>query len=366
MRASMLVGLVVAVILSCRASGQEDIRPSDSLGRQNSIAPPTLEGRSNAAIEYFKVWDMLTTAERSRLTEAAGNVNQEPGVRLSKKQREACDTFRPYIDELLRVSRIPDCDWGLRYEAGWECLLPHVGFLRGSCRVLGMDAHRCLDENNPAGATERVAAMIRLSDQTRSDKIMISALVGAAMCNYAIAVTDLMLKENRLNPSTARTILDAFKAMPKEDIFGSTSAIQMERWMAIEWTRERYKGEGAGAQFLTDATMWNGQLDGMTALLYSMDSDRFGVQLDRAGKYYDAIAALWGKPDNGARLEELEVELQEGQFGLVARIIGPSIRRYSKSIDKARADLLRVSKSLEQIIRQNEGSMPARQDAPAR
>jgi hypothetical protein len=336
------------------ARGQEaDPKPSDYLKEEGSIHPVVFEGKSNAAIEYYKTWDSLTWLERRALGTAAGEVTHEPGVKLDKNQRQLCADHRAYIDSLLRVAAIPDCDWGINVEAGWYGLLPHLGFLRSSCRILGMDAHRCMEEGSNGGAAERVAAIIRVSDHLRTDKVLISSLVGASLCATGMRITEIMVKEDRLNPASARLVLGAMKSLPMDDLFGSTAAIDGERMLTVEWARRHFQGNYAGGQFLQEMRGLDLKGDWFNCFIYGMNEQRFGADLDRLNKYFELMLSAWRKPDHGAQLEELNAELREGQFGLVGRVMAPGLSRPRDTIDKVRADIQKTSAALEGIVRQD-------------
>ncbi len=48
----------------------------------------------------------------------------------------------------------------------------------------------------------------------------------------------------------------------------------------------------------------------------------------------------------------------EGQYGLVARVMAPSIERVSMSINRAKKDIDRVTRELEVIVRANDANAP--------
>jgi len=331
------------------------------LTEEGGPRPPRMLGeRNNAALEYFQIWDTVSRAERTELSDAVGMNGREDGARLDKNSRRLCELHRDYIEALVRNAGSGDCDWGVNVEAGWMCLLPHLSWLRGSARIIRMDTYRCIDDGSYAAAAERMAAVFQMSNQTRSDQIMISALVGAAICGVGLNVTEDMVRDHQLSPASARIILNAVKALPRDDIFGSASAIQRERYCSVEWARQHYKGEHAG--FLMMREDFGARLSGEDPLkffIYGMNEERLGADLDRFNRYFDAAAAAWRKPDNEVLLRELSVEVWEGQFGMVARVMAPSIERVCASISKTRGEIDRLTRELEAIVHANDSGAAA-------
>jgi hypothetical protein len=359
------IGLAIALfgssLWAAPAVAQDDYKPSDLLKEENSLRPPAeIEGRSNVAMEYFRVWDSVSRNERILIEEAAAEVHTDAERKLGPRQREVCAQYRGYIDALIAAANAPDCQWGVRYDAGWMCLLPHLGPLRHSTRVIRMDVCRCIDDKSYTAAAERIAAIIRMSNQMRDDEIIISSLVGAAICGVGLSLTEQMLKDSQLSPASARVILAAIKSVESNDLFGSARALQRERQISVDWMRDHYQGEHAGWRFMEEVGGLAAPSGGdfFNTFVYPMDGQRLGTEFDRLNKYFDAAAAAWKKPDNTILLSELSTQVWEGQFGIVARVMAPSMERIARSMNKSRADIGRVRGKLEAIVRANEAPSP--------
>ena len=332
--------------------------PSGWLSGEQALQPPPLGGQ-NAAFEYFKAWDMLTLKQRRDLAEVAGAVDSEH--KLDKAAIQKCAENRAYIDALIRVANMEQCDWGIRRSDGFGALLPYLGLLRGNYRVIRMDARRCAEESNPVGAAERIAAMLNMPNHLSGDGFLISSLVGIAINAGALDNINVMLKNNELTVPAARVLLAALHNIPKEDLFGMTAAVKREGEMGIAWVRSHCTGPDAGARFATEVygfsdpgALWT------CVLLAGMDERRLSVQVDRAELYHAAVDKLWKEPIDVVRLRELEWEVAEWQYGLVASLIAPSISRAAQTLIRERASINKSIAKLEAFIaeRQAEGDGP--------
>jgi hypothetical protein len=352
-----LVSAAALIMAAGGARGQDaDPRPSDALKDVNSIRPPSLvEGRTNAAVQYYKVWDSLARSERKAIEQSSSDASEarsKPGARLTPEQRRLCEDRRDYIDGILAAANTGDCVWGVNKDVGWNFNLPHLGQVRHSYRVLRLDAYRCIDDRNYTGAAERIAACIRMADQLRSDGILVSTLTASAVWNGAMNIEGTMIRDHQLNPSTARIILSAIKPMPRDDLFGFTSSLATERVFGIDYVRRQFKGEHAGAMLMMQAAIGLGG-DPFDQFIYGLNEQQLNADLDRFGKYFDALIAAWKRPDRTMRLGELDLELEEGQFGLAARILVPSMSMMAKIFDRNLGELDKATAELEAIAKSN-------------
>jgi hypothetical protein len=335
---------------------EHEWRPADALKEDGGLRPPQkLQGRANPSLDYFRVWDDLPNARRRDLGEAASNATHEKGAKLDKNARRLCEENRDYVVSLMRLANAGPCDWGIMVENGWFALLPHISFLRQSARILRMDAYRCIEDGSTQAAAERLAAIVRMSDQTRGDQVMICALVGAAICTTGVNTTEEMIHDHQLNPASARIILNAMKDLPKDDLFGAAASLERERYFSIDWVQRKFTGEFAGLQMMREIGGFHPTTqDPLNLFIYGMNQERMAADLARFGKYFDAAGAAWKKPDSQVLLNELTTEVAEGQYGAIARVLAPSIERVATVVAKARADLARTRGRLEAIVMANE------------
>jgi hypothetical protein len=365
------IGVAAVLGLACAVRAQEsEWRPADALKEEGGLRPPLqLEhGRKNPSLEYFRIWDGISNAKRRELMEASGNVKHEGGDKLSKNERQLLEENRDYIDALIATANSGSCEWGVAVENGWFALLPHLGFMRHTARMIRMDAFRCIDDGNYAGAAERIAAIMHASDQVHSDAFLISSLVSAAICNAGLNVADGMVKDGQMNPASARIVLAAMKAMPKDDPFAVAAAFERERYTSVVVVKKKYTGEHAGYQIARDMeAIWTYKTDPLNVFLMGMNEDQLATDLQRFDKYYDAVASAWKKPDRAVLTKELSDEVWEGQYGQAARMLAPATERVAIMVDKTIHDMDKTRASLEAIVTANEsGAAPVAAGAKAK
>src|SRR5262245_60352256 len=216
---SLLVGAPFALAQPADAgkpAQPKTAAPSDALSQPAGPRPPDLKGKQNAALVYYRSWDSI---DRAVFADVNENYKNEPGAKLSDRHLSALKSNQRFVESIMHAASLDECDWGVNFEEGPNALLPHLALLRGSCRFLGADVRRCLQENDINAATKRIVAVVQMSTQERSDRCLISSLVAVAINGYAISLTRNTMAEKSLTPQAAHVVLAAFKAMP-EDPFG--------------------------------------------------------------------------------------------------------------------------------------------------
>jgi hypothetical protein len=317
-------------------------KPSQAaLNDPSGPRPPDIKGRKNAALVYYRTWDSI---DRAVFTDVNQNYKNEPGAKLSEEHLKALKENRPFVESLMYASGIETCDWGVNFDEGPNATLPHLGLLRGSCRFLGADARRCVQEGDINGAAKRIVAVVRMSTQMRQDRCLISALVGVAINGYAISLTRNMMTENSLTPEAAHVILAAFKGMP-EDPFGFGTCLDMERGM-LDWARKNFTGDQAGADF---SKQYLGEAN--SPEIEKMNQQALDAEIDKTAAFYDELDKIWGKSGKDDEFHKLEQRVEAGEFGTVARVLVPSVFKCNQSGLKANAAVEGIEKDLEAFIR---------------
>jgi hypothetical protein len=335
----------------------ENFKPSWSLNEPNTIRPqPNVGSSANAAIAYFQAWDMLPRKEWVRLNDLAGN-RPDSGKPLPKELRDELLKQHAYIDALLRVSAMDHCDWGYAWESGWDLLLPHLGYCRGSARLLAAETLRCAQDNSNIAAIERIRAMVRISQHVAEGPILISSLVGMAISALAANITTELLDHHDVTPAQARALLAIFRAIPRKDFYNTSAALSKEREITIAWLRDKCPGKEPGAEYVrfTVGNKWNDFRFG-EAFLSRFTRQQFDQDLTRAEKLYIELEKAWHSDNPEPRLEELAWEMNEFQWGLVAIQMMPSYVHARGSVTRLQSQLAALEKRLERLANQGNDS----------
>jgi hypothetical protein len=335
--------------------GRGEPKPSDCLREEKSIRPPATPG--NAAIEYFKVWDSLPASEYDAITHF-GNVPfaQNEPVKLAPAQRELCLKHQDYIEGLMRCAAMPECDWGVQHQFGDEFRAPHLRLLRESYRALKMDYLRCVEDGRGIDAAARLAAMVRASNQVRTDQVWFSGLVATGHMYGAWELTLAFVKGGLITPATARQLLDAYKSIRTDDLYSWVSAMDEERWLRTQWPRSECTGEFAGARYIEKEggvqVFW--PQAPVPWFICGFNEQRLNADLDRYGGYLSKVVPLWADGANDVKLRELELEALEGQFGAVASVQASGLELIRRNLVRARRQIGEAIAALEGYIKREE------------
>jgi hypothetical protein len=334
----------------------ENWKPSDALKEENSIKPPpNVRGSNNAAVAYYRAWDIPTRRESMALGELVSNIPDKPTEKLGADLREKLRNYQSYVEGVMQAAAMEDCDWGFDFSAGWDLLLPHLGHTRQSCRVLFADSRRCAEDGSVIGAVERIQAIFRISQHAAEGPILISSLVGAAIAARGCEATKFLIENNHLTAATAKMLLTTVRSIPRSDLFNVRAALNKEREITAEWIAAQCTSTEPGKDFLRFMGRMGGGGGGSPLEKQLQESirrwsrDEFLKDLARADTYFDELDKAWINPDKAlgaARIEELGEELAEGQWGVVAKNMTPGMGKVHATTIDLNRKLTRIEKQL--------------------
>jgi hypothetical protein len=327
------------------AMGLATLTPSATLVATAGAAPAASPARSdgrNAALYY---WRAFYTLDRDFQRESADLL---PADRAPDWAPDAGTVAKlkgngAFIRELLVATRIDRCDFGIAYEEGFMALLPHLGLMRSSSRILVLDARRLLAEGDFDAAAERLAGIIRMGVHMRNDNVLISALVSMAVTSLAAGEAEVLAGSGKLTAAGRDTILGALQPLNQADGFGVKRCLEMERNMTIDYLRKRLTGPDAGKKLLEIGLIEVSPE--MKQELSGFDEAAVGADLDKVDTFYKELLGAWDDADHAAKLKGLESRLEKGEFGVLAKLMVPSVFK-AKSSDLKSADRVR------EVIRQ--------------
>ncbi len=297
---------------------------------QKRFADPT-----NAALMYARAW--LLIPEDTFRAVADANPDRKPDwvpdADLAKKLVDA----QAGITTIVRAAKLQNADFGLEYSQGVGALLPHLGRLRGSARILAADARRLHAAGDTSAAVERVVALFALSRHSAGDGVMISSLVSAAIHALAASNTERLLASGALTIEHRDAILAEMRRVNPNDPFGVQLAVLGERQWTEGWIRNNFSGEGGAKKLMSQlGGMLPDSGDAQTAknskIVEAYTAAQLKADLDRMVKFYDEAHRLIPEPDAAERLAALEERAKKGEFGTLARVFAPALSK-SKATD---------------------------------
>lgn len=304
-----------------------------------STALPVLaqNDRPNAADDYrraFALLERLDPADR----EILGNIDWNAGT-FTRAEREAILRARPVINAFREGASRSHVDFGIDYSAGPETLLPHLGPMRQGTRLLLADARLRMIDGDVRGATDNLRSMMKISDHTTDDPVLISTLVGTAVYSLSNSSVRQMLGEGALDQTAARDLLKTIDEIKRPDPFGLAASLEGEREAFAGWMIRKYDESGDAAGFIEEMGMFGGAGDSMLeAEVAALSPDGFRAAMTG---YDQALARVV----EAAQLEDLQLaqsemkrlmsEIEDGNFGPVAMLFVPSFDRVMESVLQA-------------------------------
>ena len=100
----------------------------------------------------------------------------------------ALSKYDSALDELRAASQLPDSRYPVNYdsESPWAILLPHLAQLKSCAMLLQLRSAAELQNGQPDKALDDVRLTLQLADKVRTEPILISHLVRAAMVQLAL------------------------------------------------------------------------------------------------------------------------------------------------------------------------------------
>lgn len=305
-----------------------------------SPAPVTVPADpTNAALVYWRAWSL----EPTDLSDQIKN-KFESGKPVDPKG-ELADLLRKpettqVIRQVLQASRLPECDFGIVYSDGFMALLPHLSKLRASARVVAADAALAAAEGRVDDATERIAAIYRMSRQLSGEGLLISSLVSPAVAGLGHAQVKANVEAGRFTHAQAAMLVDEIDAYSESDPFGMRRSVAMEGSVMITWIEKNFTGHDAGAR-LADALITDAQVSPDTPLeaIRVMNEDALRQTTSQVREYYRLCIEVFDLPDAEDRLNALAKDVAEGKFGPLAHVLAPSMTKILASDRKCRKEL---------------------------
>ncbi len=341
-----ITALAGSALGQANASGAEDARKEKS----DAVAQPWKDYQvENAALLYYRYWMIGQTLISEELTYQNDTA---PGGRPTEEYAAALKAGQQTIRGYLKASRGEHVDWGIEYEEGIGAMLPHLGKLRHTARILSADAIRLLDEGEVEQAAERLAAIYRMGEQTSQDRVLISSLVGIAITSLANNQLEEFIVSEELTHEAREIILKSMDVIDLENPAGVRDSVLGERDIFLGWTVGRHTGPNAGAEFIAEtlgtwAEFGADEPSPWHAKIALFDEAQLRDDIKKAERYYSDILSIWDLPDGGDRISQMNAFVDNGHYGVAGRLLLPAMGKIWESHQRIRREVTEVRELLE-------------------
>lgn len=307
-------------------------------------------GERNAALAYWRLFrmgdgieglleDSLGTFETIRVR---GREAMHPGEADPWRQGGRLDTLlenaRPLLDELQEVAVWPHCDYEIRFEHGYEAMLPHLRPMRDYSRVLIVDARRLAASGRTLEAMGRLATAMRMASHLTHDGTAISAQQAMIILREAIEQARLILDMGAIDGRAE--LADALARFRHDDPFAFGMAIRFET-SALVLTANRCVGEDAGQRFADSIQALGVVLEANRAEAFAgMDGEALQADVARAVDLYEGLAELWRSGATPERLEDEVQRIRDGDSSHSAAVLLSGYHNYRRA-EQETLDLVR-------------------------
>ncbi|MCC7389868.1 MAG: hypothetical protein IT431_14000 [Phycisphaerales bacterium] len=316
-----LPALLPAVLLSL-AGGAACAQPAPSLDLTPAEAAEALEAMAptNAALVYYQ----LFMQEDTDLNIASQAFEFEPvdpqhlSMSVEDSAKKLADS-QDRIERFIWTARLPECDFGLRYQDGWALLLPHLGKMRNMARVLRADAVRMGGLGECDKAADCVDGMFGLAEHVRRDRVLISSLVSAAIARLAIDSAVHLAEHGQLTAEGRDMLIARIEALRADDYFGLLDCMTMEYTVSAGWAAMMPPDARAG-EWLASSMGEGFEQPEVAARLDSMSREALFADMGKMAGYYRGVQQVWDDPQAIEKVQGLGALVEVGAFGETGRV----------------------------------------------
>lgn len=267
----------------------------------------------NAALVYWRAWALESDDLEKAISEDFEP--KDPQWTPGPACVQALVANQDLVDRLLRAARSPTCDFQIAYEQGFAALLPHLGKMRQSAKVLIADSRRLTAAGDLEAAARRIAAVFAMADHVSSDGIIISSLVSMAICSLGEQEIANWSERGVLTDQTRSIVGAMLDRMNRDDPFRLKLALEVESRLASAWIRQVASGPDAGSRFVDTFKEVGNITDEMAEDMEAFRSMTEAQFAEAADWYQDVlqprVLAAWDAPDASERLAALETSIKE-------------------------------------------------------
>lgn len=342
--AAVLVATMVTIAAPSALAQDRPLRYDTEAGTVNGI--PVSQGRFNAALRYYAEWSISPALFDRELT---GEIDLnddawQPGNDLSAVLASHDDA----MSRLIEATRLDRCDFGVTYEQGVHALLPHLGTLRATARLLLADSRRLRAEGEFDAAAARIAAALRLARQSTGDGVLISSLVGTAVASAASAEGHRLIAQTPISRRAAAEMIEAIDTVLGEDPARMRASLASEQTVFVAWLRAEFDPHAIAADpdlirsYLREIGWPEDTYQGQ----FSENPEAWKLALAQLDLAYDEQRRALDGRDPSVELRAFNQKLELGEYGPLAPILMPAIAKAVRSVEQMETTTLELRDAL--------------------
>ena len=294
----------------------------------------------NAALEYYRAMAMGGPDDATSFIDQTGEK-----IMLTDAWKNRTSADMEY-EILHRAASMDHVDWGVDASEGPTTLVTHLGGMRRAARYLAADALESASKNDIDWAAQHLATIHRMGIHVATDDVLISSLVGMAIQNLGIRLTNQLIDEGKLDADEARLIVDAIRKGDSADRFGMRDTIIGEWRMIGEYIMKNAPEEKPG-EWLQELTTYAGESKPGEQVL-KMTRTEMLQELGGFAVYHSDLLRAWDAQD-ASMFEDAEQRVQEGEYGALTELLAPTYTRSFAGHVQIRKDLDALIERLEEI-----------------
>jgi hypothetical protein len=312
-----LLSVVLHLVVSASALGQQPEPPPNAADvYQKAAAWWNANAKGDGAI--------FTEEELWSLSDP-----YDPFGPNAARQRAAYERVKPYIELARAAGRTSSIDRKLDYGQGFNLLLPHLAEMRNAARLLRLDAQFRMDQGDAAGALESIRAVSGIGAHSKTDDVLISSLVSAAVMHLQDGIVDEAIGRGQIDAETANALLEDLAKFKGNDPINVVAALDNERTMARTSVEEILgKPEGMSELLSLAGGMGDKPNEEMAKQFMEMGPEGVRADLDRYDAVMQELSTAMQNPDRAAATAAIDAiyeRIEKGDAGMIAKVIAPAM-----------------------------------------
>ena len=207
-----------------------------------SVIPPEVPDHQNFAQSQFFAPLFDYDAESPEFNQARDrfDIKTPSSLRYNWRKGERRDVvvwesafYESDLTKLADDMKRPHCRFNIRYEDGFEAVLPHLTTMRNAGSLFSLSSAQRLSKGDTAGALQDTLNGIRLGEQLRTEPFLISQLVRIAILQINFQTFWEGQVNHQWSAEQLTTFQETFQSI--DLLAGFESAIKAERNMINHW-----------------------------------------------------------------------------------------------------------------------------------